>query len=45
MKEIKIIKENEMQYAIYIDGEIHTRCGAYCTAEKTKKNLEFIYNI
>lgn len=45
MKEIKIVKENEMQYAIYIDNEIYTRCGALCTAEKIKKNLDFIYNI
>ena len=44
MKKIKIIKENEMQYAIYIDNEIYTRCGAECTALKIKKNLEFVLN-
>lgn len=45
MKKIEIVKENHMQYAILIDGKIHTRCGAYCTAKKIKRNLDFVFNI
>lgn len=44
MKKIKIVKENEMQYAVYINNEIYTRCGAFSTAENIKRNLEFILN-
>lgn len=44
MKKIKIVKENEMQYAIYIDNDLYIRVGARCTAENIQKNLNFIYN-
>lgn len=44
MKKIKIVKENEMQYAVYIDNEIYTRVGARYSAEQLEKNLNFIYN-
>lgn len=45
MKKIRIIKENEMQYAIYIDSELYTRVGAMCTAQNIQKNLNFLYAI
>lgn len=44
MKRIKIVKENEMQYAIYIDMDLYTRVGTRYTAEKIQKNLNLIYN-
>lgn len=37
---IEIIKENEMQHAIYINNEPYIRCGAFCTAEKIVKEIE-----
>lgn len=40
----RIVKENEMQYAVYMNNELYTRCGAFCTAEKIVKNLNFIFN-
>lgn len=43
--EITIVKENEMQYAIYIGNEIYTRTGAMFTAKKIQKELDFIYNV
>lgn len=45
MKNIKIIKENEIQYAIYINDELYTRVGCLYNAKQIKKNLDFIYNI
>lgn len=42
-KEIEIVKENEMQYAIYINGVLYTRTGSMYIANQIKKNLEFIY--
>lgn len=42
-KEITIIKENENQYAVYINRIIYTRTGTMFSAIQIKKNLEFIY--
>lgn len=42
-KDIIIVKENEMQYDIYINGVIYTRTTSMYIANQIKKNLEFIY--
>lgn len=45
MTKITIVKENAMQYAIYIGNDLYTRCGTMFTAEKIRKELNFLYNL